>query len=1164
MESSMTPDAADTAIALIGMAGRFPGASDVETFWKNIAGGVKSLRRFSTQELLTAGISAATLSQANYVRVGTVIEGLDLFDAAFFGYTRREAEITDPQHRLFLECAWQALEDAACAPETYPGLIGVFAGSSFSTYAAHNLATHPELIESLGELTMNLGNELDSLPSTVSYKLNLKGPSIAVQTFCSTSLVAVHLACRSLATYECDVALAGGVAITVPQPRGYHYEEGGILSPDGECRTFDARARGSVMGNGVGIVVLKRLADALQDGDHIYALLRGSAVNNDGGVRVSYTAPGLSGQAEVIAEALGNADVAPETIGYIEAHGTATMLGDAVELAAMLKAFGQTPQKHFCALGSVKPNIGHLDRASGVAGLMKTALALQHKQLPPTLNFAHTNQDINLEDSPFYVNTVLQPWLTPDLPRRAGVSSFGLGGTNAHVVLEEAPLVEPAPSSAPSFLLILSARTDTALSTMSAHLAAYLRAYPQSHLADVAYTLQVGRTAFSYRKALLCHSQIEAVALLEQSASTPELFTNQITRDRQLAWLFSAEVDLTGDLALALYEQVPSFRVTVDTCCQSLRAYHALNVHELFTRPEYMLWATFVGKYALARMYEAWGVRPRVVLGTGVGLYVAACLASLLSLADALLLLARHLYPHVVTLAPRQVMCQEPVLPCIWGAGGPVLSQEQAADATFWLALLDDEPVCTAESIGLVLQQEEQVLLSPGTQCCFRELIEQHPVCTAQQCALQLPALSWEQGVTSAWDALLTTLGQLWQAGVTINWPAFYEGQRRQRLSLPTYPFERQRYWIDPPPQQTSNAAMKHAEGPKLPDIADWGYQTTWRQTAVPAARPREQAQGTQTWLIFVDEVGFGEHFARQLLANGEQVVKVYARERFAAHADGTYSLRADEPQDYITLCQRLLDGQTSFKRILHCWNITRLAEASGPHVFQACQQTGFYSLIYLAQALARQPLLSQLDITILANGLYALQPGEPMIPEKQPLVGACKVIAQENTDLRCRVIDLELPEADAYTQLVDCLLAELQDTAPDPIVAYRAQERWIQEFRPVPLPPRQPQQTRFRQRGVYLICGGFGKIGTVLAEYLARTFHARLILLGRSPLPAREQLQHWLDTHPSHNQVSQRIQHVQYLEALGAEVLPLQADVTDVLQMSEAVNLATTHFGML
>ncbi|MEO7021657.1 MAG: polyketide synthase, partial [Ktedonobacteraceae bacterium] len=378
----------DSALAIVGMAGRFPGAQDVQTFWRNIAEGIVSIRSFSDDELLAAGVDPARLTDPSYVKAGAVLEGLDQFDASFFGYTPREAETMDPQHRLFLECSWQALEQAGYDPYTYRGLIGVFAGSAFSSYLMHNLVPQQELLEAVGQLQLDAGNDRDSLASMVSYKLNLKGPAVAVQTFCSTSLVAVHLACQSLLNYESDIALGGGVALQVPQGYGYTYEEGSILAPDGVCRTFDAQAQGSVMGSGVGVVVLKRFREALEQGDQIYAVIRGSAMNNDGSLRVSYAAPGLEGQANVIQAALSYAQVPIESISYIEAHGTGTRLGDAVELEAMRRVFeGQTQRKPFCALGSIKPNVGHLDRAAGVSGLIKTALALWHQQLPPHVNY---------------------------------------------------------------------------------------------------------------------------------------------------------------------------------------------------------------------------------------------------------------------------------------------------------------------------------------------------------------------------------------------------------------------------------------------------------------------------------------------------------------------------------------------------------------------------------------------------------------------------------------------------------------------------------------------------------------------------------------------------------------------------------------------------------
>ena len=510
----------ETAIAIIGMSGRFPGAQTVEAFWQNVAAGVKSIRFFTMEELAAAGVDTTLLQHPNYVKAGAVLEGFEQFDAAFFGFAPHEAELMDPQHRLFLECAWEALEDAAYDPQTSTGLIGAFGGTGFSSYLMYNLYLNPEIMDWVDPFQASVVNDKDSLASTVSYKLNLKGPSFTVQTFCSTSLVAVHLACQSLLNYECDLALAGGSAISVPHVTGYVYKEGGIVSPDGECRTFDAQAQGSIMGNGVGVVTLKRLAEALEDEDHIYAVIRGSAINNDGSMRVSYTAPGLDGQSEVIAEALGHAGVTAESISYIEAHGTATKLGDAVELAAMKKAFGlQTNKRQFCAIGSVKPNVGHLDRASGVTGLIKTALALQHQQLPPSLNFEHANAEVGLEDSPFYVNTQLRAWESQGAPRRAGVSSFGLGGTNAHVVLEEAPERAPSSPSRPWQLLLLSARSETALEHATDHLRRSLHEQEEYHLADVAYTLQVGRSAFNHRQVVVCRDRAEAIKALQTAVA---------------------------------------------------------------------------------------------------------------------------------------------------------------------------------------------------------------------------------------------------------------------------------------------------------------------------------------------------------------------------------------------------------------------------------------------------------------------------------------------------------------------------------------------------------------------------------------------------------------------------------------------------------------------
>jgi acyl transferase domain-containing protein len=508
-------------VAIVGMACRFPGADRASTFWRNLEQGIESITFFSDQELKAAGVEPAALRAANYVKAKPVLEDIELFDASFFKISPGEATIMDPQQRLFLECAWEALEHAGYNPEAYPGPIGVYAGAGMNSYLLNNLLTNRDLILSLGGIQLVAASDKDYLSTRVSYKLNLRGPSLTVQTASSTSLVAVHLAFQSLLIGECDMALAGGVTINVPHRVGYFYEPGDLFSPDGHCRAFDARAQGTVFGSGAGVVVLKRLSDALRDGDHIHAVIKGSAINNDGSSKVAYTAPSVSGQAAVVIEALSVAGVQPETIGYVEAHGTGTELGDSIEVAALTQAFRRgTDKSGFCALGSVKTNVGHLMAAAGVASLIKTVLALEHKRIPPSLNFERPNPRVDFASTPFYINTKLREWPTHGAPRRAGVSSFGIGGTNAHVILEEAPSILPSGRSRRYQVLCLSAQTETALERMSDNLAAYLEEQPATALADVAYTLHVGRRRFDTCRVVVCKTAQEAIAALRERRST--------------------------------------------------------------------------------------------------------------------------------------------------------------------------------------------------------------------------------------------------------------------------------------------------------------------------------------------------------------------------------------------------------------------------------------------------------------------------------------------------------------------------------------------------------------------------------------------------------------------------------------------------------------------
>ncbi|HEY0602390.1 MAG TPA: type I polyketide synthase, partial [Herpetosiphonaceae bacterium] len=640
-------------IAIIGMAGRFPGAPDLDAFWRNLSAGVESITFFADDDLLAVGVDPAALSDPSYVKAGGALEQADRFDAGFFGYSPREAALIDPQQRVFLETSWQALEHASYDPERYSGQIGVFGGVSLNRYWL-NLYTNHELRATTDGFQGMISNDRDFLTTRVSYKLNLTGPSVTVQTACSTSLVAVHLACQSLLSGGCDIALAGGSSIGDAQSLGYWYQEGGIQSPDGHCRAFDAQARGTVSGNGVGVVVLKRLEDALADGDTIHAVIRGSAINNDGALKVGYTAPSIDGQVKVIRAAQLMAEIEPETIGYIEAHGTGTPVGDPIEITALARAFGAAGANTRCAIGAVKTNIGHLDAAAGVAGLIKTVLALKHRQIPPSLHFQTPNPQIDFAGSRFYVNTQLSEWTATDAPRRAGVSSFGIGGTNAHLILEEAPTVAPSDPAQPWQLLLLSAKTETALEQATDNLLTYLRENPATNLADVAYTLQVGRKAFSQRRAVVCRDRDQAIALLEARDPRQVLTTSGEPRERPIVFLFPGQGAQYVGMGRDLYDGEPVFRQAVDRCAELLRpqlgvdlrnvlypgAQQAESAGQQLSQTWLAQPALFVVEYALAQLWISYGVRPGAMLGHSIGEYVAATLAGVLSLADALKLVA--------------------------------------------------------------------------------------------------------------------------------------------------------------------------------------------------------------------------------------------------------------------------------------------------------------------------------------------------------------------------------------------------------------------------------------------------------------------------------------------------------------------------------------------
>jgi acyl transferase domain-containing protein len=1125
--SGPPPETAEgTGIAICGMAGRFPGAPDLDRFWANLCQGKESITRFSAEELLAAGEDEERLADPNYVKARPILDEVERFDAAFFGITPREAEILDPQHRLFLECAWEALEQAGCDTERAPGAISLFAGASFSNYLVRNIYGNRPVLDAFGDVAATILNVQDSLVTMAGYKLNLRGPCCAVQTFCSTSLVAVHLACQSLLNFESDLALAGGVSVNVPQQRGYLFQEGGIVSPDGRCRTFDARARGTVFGNGVGVVVLKRLSDAREQGDPVCAVIRGSAINNDGALKASFGAPGVVGQTEVIVEALAAAGVDPDTIGYVEAHGTGTLLGDPAELSALTKAYRRrgATRRAFCAIGSMKTNVGHLDAAAGVAGLIKTALSLEHGRIPPSLNFETPNPEIDFASSPFFVNTALRDWTGGEGPRRGAVSAFGVGGTNAHVVLEQAPAVPPPERGRAEQLLVLSAKTKTALEQAARNLAAHLRAHPEADLADVAWTLQVGRRGFAERWVAVGRDTAEAIALLEGGGSEEVGRATQERRKPPVAFVFPGGPAPRPNTGRALYEGEAPFREAIGRCAAEARGLLGEDIalllypppdrqaeaRERLREPALAEAALFALQYGLARLWRGWGLLPEAMAGFGSGEFVAGYLAEALPLGAALRLAVEHRHAA----APPSTKALETL----------------AARADCLLLELGPEPVL----VDLLRKAWGNGASPRLTLSC-----------------LHAP----EERVSSVRQAL-ATMGRLWLAGVQPDWAALQGPARRRRVRLPSYPFERQRYWVDPLPKDEPAAET----GPrKASSLARWLHQPAWKTSL---ASPASSGTPAGRWLIFADEQGIGAALAEHLRAGKAEAMVVAAGSGFGGDPRSGYRVDPGRGPDYDALVEDLRRRGALPSRVVHLWSVDS-PDASAPFNdrFTAASERGLFSLLHLLQALERPPGIGPLELTVVSSGLHDVIGREPLSPEKAPLLALALVAPQEYHDLRCRSLDLESGPGDPAV-VGATLLGELASGALDPVVAYRGAKRWTRLFEPLPNEESEGPLARVRPEGTYLITGGLGNVGFVAAAALARAGRTKLVLLGRSSLPPREGWSRWLPGHPPGDATSVRIRRIQALEEWGAEVLALAADVGDPRQVQRAVSEARARFG--
>ncbi|QFS84593.1 type I polyketide synthase [Roseivivax sp. THAF197b] len=1259
------PDIAYSDIAIVGMAAHLPGAETIAQYWDNLRSGVSSIARLSEAELLDAGVPQGLLRRKDYVPYAARLDGFEMFDAEFFGFSPKEAAILDPQHRRFLEVAWEAMENAGHVPQNFPGPVGVFAGCGMGSYFYFNLCSNPDLVDSTGMfLLRHTGNDKDFLTTRASHIFDLKGPSLSLQTACSTSLVAVHYAAQSLLNGECDMALAGGVTIELPQGQGYFFKENEILSPDGACHAFDHRAQGTVFGSGTGVVVLRRLSDAIADGDHIWAVIKGSAVNNDGADKAGYLAPSVGGQAAAVAEAQAIANTPAGTIDYVECHGTGTYLGDPIEVSALTAAFRETTeQTGFCRIGSVKTNIGHLDTAAGAASLIKTALSLKHGQMPPSLGYEAPNPAIDFEASPFRVNDSLRDWPRRDHPRRAGVNSLGVGGTNVHVVLEEAP--ERAASDAPEFpfqILTLSARSKAALDGNATRLATHLRHHPEHPLADIAYTLREGRADFTERRVVVAETHAEAATLLEKG-DRYRVHSHKALTAPDVAFLFPGGGAQYPQMARGLYETEPVFADWMTRGLDHLATLTADDPRDAWLasgpeaeqrlrQPSVQLPLILITEVALAKLWESWGVVPAALMGHSMGENTAACIAGVLGFEDAIGLVHLRgrlfdsvprggmlsvamseaaLLPHLgddldlaavnsaqlsvatgpvaaldaleARLKAQGVECQrigidvaahsrmlEPILPAfrdylagldlkapqipiISNRSGTWMTDAEATSPDYWVDHLRNT-VRFADGVATIAAPENRVLMEVGPGHALSTLARQQPQIGANRV---LPALRHPNDAIADDRYFHEVLGRLWGLGVAVDWDQVWGEARRNRVPLPSYAFQHAPYFIEPGNAVSDTSARYPA---RSDDMRDWGAVPIWRpRAAEPPVDIAHDADAlpTETWLVFADDAGLARDALTPLKAAGHRVIEVRPGDVFARLSDTAYNIAPERGREgYDLLLSDLAARGFTPSRIAHFWGVTAdESHRPGSSFFHRLQEQGFYSLLFLGQALVDEGL-SHIHIDVVTNGAARVRDEALPHPVKATIAGPVRVIPREAEGLTLSTLDVVLPEPEpapfwrakearqatetAHQSLCHQITDELISPPGTREAAIRDGRRYERALIDAPLSPA-PQEAETHLSGTILMTGGFGGICRTLGLAAARN-GAKLILVSRTDLPPRSDWTEYTRRHAPQDPVRRAIAHVEALEAAGAEVMVATADVCNEDAMRRVRDAATDRFG--
>ncbi|MFC0513556.1 SDR family NAD(P)-dependent oxidoreductase [Mucilaginibacter angelicae] len=1199
-------------VAIIGIACRVSEAETWREFWDNLKNSRESLLSFETQTL-NNNDKREERHQKKIVGVGSSLKRKEFFDSAFFDYTPEEAMFLSPQNRIFHECVWEALEDAGYDPEQTSGSIGIYSGASDDL----NWRVHSTILnhqnQAIPEFVLKHLNNKDFMNSQVSYKLNLKGPSITTQTACSSSLVAVHMACKALLFGETNLAIAGGVSLSTDILKGYEYQDGSILSADGHCRSFDERSSGTVGGEGIGMVVLKKLKNAIADRDHIYAIIKGSAVNNDGRRKVGYTAPSIDGQIECIKLAQKISKVESASIGYIETHGTGTKLGDSIEITALNTAF-KDYEGLPCPIGAVKTNIGHLDAAAGVIGLIKTALSLKFKQITPTLHFEKADKLVDFQSGPFYVNTELAQWDgNGTWPLRAGINSFGVGGTNAHVILEEPPVALSNEPGSDVNILVFSAKTDFALNGLNKRLADFVKENEHVDLSDMAYTMAVGRKAFPYRKAIVFEGREQLLASLNIQSPESQSVRNKL---QKIVFMFPGQGSQYSRMGLDLYQHNKLFARYMDEGFSILNTLVGKDLKEVIFSPNcdlinetrYAQPLIFLLEYSLAQVMIAYAGLPDFMLGHSIGEYVAACISGVIGFNDALKLVvkrgelmynlpqgsmlslsmgedqARKYLNDRISLAavngPEQVVLSgdddaidevvnllakdnlvsvrlrtshafhsfmidpitdlfekeighvelnRPGIPFISNLTGRLIDDEDAMLAKYWAKHMR-QAVNFSGGIKFLLEQvTNPVFVELGAGHSLSSLLNQHVFQNKKHVVVNvLPSVKQEVNDHSFF---LNSLGKLWTKGITVKWNVFWEHERRQRISLPTYCFDETKYTAEVDPYgmllQSNNASAIERKS----DVGDYFYGIGWKQLLGGADFKADLTDARV--MIFSDNHGLTELLMASMSLDVNQSVIVKSGEYYNQISQNEYCINPLSENELKKLFDELQNVGFKPTKIIYLWSFEPGEPANLP---LSDLKINYETILNIARYNVLAFPLSVLQLEIVSNGWYKVLGDESIKPVKSLSLGIVKVLPLEFANISCRAIELLDLSADS----VSSLIKELNRDITDQEVAVRGMRRYGKFFEKINLGNIDDAPV-LKYGGTYLITGAGGGLGKLIAEFLAESFHANLILIGRSNVKS---------------------DFISRLTQLGAKVIYIQSDVANQVEVSLGIRNAEDVFG--